>query len=214
MDLRGPLEIAFIDVDETLVQFDIDWDRVRLETRYFLKEADIRSPRGLHVMLCKLAESRPDLLLRALENLRNHEYKGIERSKGTPGAESLLHFLSRNNILLYAVSTNDAGAIEKILKKHGLKEYFAGIIGRTNTFQGFRLLKPNPIAVLHTLQGLHIHRSHAIVIGNSVTDAKLARSAHMQGYIYSSTLQSKRNIVVAKTLGDLKATILKKWKFL
>ncbi|MFE6285576.1 HAD family hydrolase [Streptomyces sp. NPDC057877] len=92
----------------------------------------------------------------------------------TPRADDLVRQLARRGVRLAVVTNNAPGAATAYLDRAGLRDHFASVRGRTSD-PG--LMKPHPDVLHRALDDLGLAPAHAVMIGDTGTDAEAARSA-------------------------------------
>lgn len=105
----------------------------------------------------------------------------------TLGAASFLEACEQTGRPVVIVSNNAADAIEVYLNQHGLADKVAKVLGRP--YGTPNLMKPHPELVRLALDALGRQPSDCVMIGDSVTDIEVSRSAGVHAIGYAKTPQ-------------------------
>lgn len=121
----------------------------------------------------ELPEARLDLLLR--EFLAYYEEHIVDETTLFPGAQRALDRLADAGFRL-AVCTNKPERLSRLLlSRLGVANRFAAICGR----ETFPVFKPDPDALLLTIDAAGGDVRHAVMVGDSRTDVTTARNARV-----------------------------------
>lgn len=103
----------------------------------------------------------------------------------TPGARTLLAALHAAGTPVVIVSNNAAEPIRVYLERYALTAYVRDVVGRP----GLRpdLMKPHPHTVERALAIAEVDAPRAVLIGDSVSDIEVARTAHVLSIGYAKT---------------------------
>jgi len=121
----------------------------------------------------ELSAPRLDLLLR--EFLAHYEEHIVDETTLFPGALSALDRLAEEGFRL-AVCTNKPERLSRVLlSRLGVANHFAAICGR----ETFPVFKPDPAALLLTIDAAGGDSRRAVMVGDSRTDVTTARNARV-----------------------------------
>ncbi|MFF0428987.1 HAD family hydrolase [Streptomyces sp. NPDC004520] len=93
----------------------------------------------------------------------------------TPGAAEALRAARSAGRGVAVVSNNSAECVRTFLKRHGLDEYAAKIVGRPS--EQPHLMKPNPFPLITAAELMHVDVTSCTLIGDSLTDIQAAHAA-------------------------------------
>jgi phosphoglycolate phosphatase len=79
--------------------------------------------------------------------------------------------LTENDVRLGIVSNKSSARIEAVLKREGLRDYFAVIVGAPEK------AKPDPYGIIQATRLLELNVSECVYVGDSITDAMTAKNA-------------------------------------
>jgi len=109
------------------------------------------------------------------EFLTHYSVHIADRSRPFPGLESTLDVLSERGHR-FAVCTNKLERLSiQLLRALNLADHFAAICGQDT----FAVLKPDPEMLHRTIAAAGGERENTIMIGDSLTDIRTARAAHV-----------------------------------
>jgi len=131
------------------------------------------------------------------------------RSVLYPGVREGLDYLQAAGYALGCV-TNKAGRFTlPLLKDLGIYNAFAIVIsGDTLQYR-----KPHPAPLLHAAEFFKLHPSHALMVGDSISDVKAARAAGFMvacvpyGYNHGEDIRDAKPDLLIDTLADLKTEL-------
>ena len=104
-----------------------------------------------------------------------------ERRKDTkliPSTERVLKSLAKR-YRLAIVSGNRRGVIEKILREHGVLNFFETIIGEEDV----KNIKPDPESMLLCLKRMNLNKREALFVGDMVIDIEMGKAAGVKTII-------------------------------
>lgn len=156
------------DLDGTLVDLDVDWDRVDREVRAACREQGIDP--GEDDAWGLLARARTRGCLEEVETvIAEHEVPGAKLSDRLDLADHV------ENLPVPAAvcSLNCEEACRTALTVHGLEAHVDVVIGRDTV----DTWKPDPAPLVAAVDGLGIDRPEAMFIGDSERDAITAHRA-------------------------------------
>lgn len=155
------------DLDNTLVYLDVDWEAARREA------AGILRARGLDVDGLALWDVFQMAVDRGYRDqvesaIIEHERKGARTSERLRLADALPH-----KVPVGVCSLNSEAACRIALELHGLDGHVDLLAGR-DTFDSF---KPDPEALLSTIEGIGATPENTLFVGDGDKDAKTAQRA-------------------------------------
>ena len=104
-----------------------------------------------------------------------YDLRSIEICPLFPGLEEMLRTLRDAEILISIASSKRRHLIDTVLEYHNLVHYFALVVGAEEV----KKHKPDPEAVLFSLEKLGIAGDDSVVIGDSSFDLDMARNANV-----------------------------------
>jgi len=129
-----------------------------------------------------------------------------KRSRLYPGVREGLDYLKQAGYSLGCVTNKAAQFTEPLLKDLGIYDYF-GIVVSGDTLAH---KKPHPAPLLHAAEFFKVEPSHALMVGDSISDVKAARAAGFgiacvpYGYNHGEDIRSARPDLVIENLATLK----------
>jgi phosphoglycolate phosphatase len=127
--------------------------------------------RGFAVHGAELAQSRLELLVQ--DFLARYEDRIADQTRLFPGAQAAIDRFAKAGFQL-AVCTNKPERLSKLLlSRLGVHDRFAAICGR----ETFPVYKPDPRALLLTIEAARGDPRRAVMVGDSKTDVDTARRA-------------------------------------
>jgi HAD superfamily hydrolase (TIGR01509 family) len=112
------------------------------------------------------------------------EIGAVHSATPTAGAGAFLGACHATGLPVAIVSNNSSAAVVTYLKKHGLDQNAALVVGRTSDNPA--LMKPNPHLVHLALARLSAYPTTALLIGDSATDVEAARTAGVPALGYAN----------------------------
>jgi HAD superfamily hydrolase (TIGR01509 family) len=186
--VRTPLKVkaVIMDLDGTIVDFNLDYKASRAEIIQFLREE------GFPQSLFSLNDNLFEILNKAQIFLKNHrkdrqvekvkksifsiaEKYELEAARTTsliPGIREALKAIKRMKLKLALFTVNGKNSVNHILRTFNLKGYFDAVITRDDVL----VVKPNPVHLKAALDALNVKPKEAVVVGDSVWDMKSARA--------------------------------------
>ena len=122
-------------------------------------------------------EPDPALLAKALP-IYFELYKDnlSKRSRLYPGVKEGLQFLLDAGYKLGCITNKAAAFTEPLLKDLGIYDYFQIVVSGDT----LPVKKPDPLPLLHAARFFKVDPSHALMVGDSISDVKAARAAGFQ----------------------------------
>ena len=137
--------------------------------------------------------------------LRHYEQQLNQSTTIYEGVEDLLTCLTEQGIRIAICTNKMARFVPGILKKQGIESYIEYIVGGDT----FSEKKPNPLPLKRICEHFDIDTPHALMIGDSQSDAKSANAAEIpailleQGYSQGVDLHSLNSFVVKSAIKNL-----------
>jgi phosphoglycolate phosphatase len=122
-------------------------------------------------------EPDPALLAKALPiYLELYKENLSKRSCLYPGVKEGLQFLHDAGYKLGCITNKAAAFTEPLLKDLGIYDYFQIVVSGDT----LPVKKPDPLPLLHAARFFKVEPSHALMVGDSISDVKAARAAGFQ----------------------------------
>jgi len=99
-----------------------------------------------------------------------------KRSRLYPGVKEGLQFLHDAGYKLGCITNKAAAYTEPLLKDLGIYDYFQIVVSGDT----LPVKKPDPLPLLHAARFFKVEPSHALMVGDSISDVKAARAAGFQ----------------------------------
>ena len=152
-------------------------------------------------------EPDPALLAKALP-LYFELYKEnlSQRSRLYPGVKEGLQFLHDAGYKLGCITNKAAAFTEPLLKDLGIYDYFQIVVSGDT----LPVKKPDPLPLLHAARFFKVEPSHALMVGDSISDVKAARAAGFQvicmsyGYNHGMDIRDSNPDAVIDSMAELK----------
>jgi len=138
--------------------------------------------------------------------LDKYEMENIESTCLIPGMLQILQTLNRMGFKLGLLTVNGQKATDVILKRYGLNCYFQAVISR----EAAPRFKPNPLHLEALLAALEVVPKEVVVVGDSVSDVKVAHALKAIAIGVLGGLASKEDLLRAGTdyISDSPADLL------
>ncbi len=175
------------DLDNTLIQSRIDFQKMKTEVFKFLKEKDLlperikQSELAQHTTSTLIQAVKEEKLLNEIQELelwqlvKTIEAEGMRKSELEPGAEQLIKTL-KNQVTLTIFTNNSVFAAKEALKRLGILSEFDLIVGR----EQIQTLKPSGEGIFQVIQAFPgIHHEQWLFIGDSWIDGMAAKNANI-----------------------------------
>ena len=180
------IKAAVFDLDGTLVEFNLDYKRLRCEVINFL------SKQGLPVSLFSTNDRVTNIVEKAKRLMANtgksereirevertifsvvdqHEMEAARTTRIIPGVIPTLKALKKKPLKLGIFTINGRGPTEYVLKRFRLEEFFDAVVSREDTSE----VKPSPEHLKAVLKILDSKPQQTIVVGDSESDMRCAR---------------------------------------
>lgn len=115
------------------------------------------------------------------------EVEAAETCKPTPGAHDLLNALHRRGTPVVIVTNNAAEAVDTYLRRWNLTDMVLRVVGRPAHRPD--LMKPHPHTIEEALRVLEVEPGSTVLVGDSVSDIEVARTAHVPSIGYAKNPQ-------------------------
>ncbi len=171
------MRAVLFDLDNTLVHLEVDWngffEKVPKLFRDFPENVSFEDM--LKVADKRFFELPKDSMTRRklLELNQSFEFEGVEKGYVLPYAREVLESLQRKT-KVGIVSSNLHETVERALKRFQLSSYVDCIVGKEDAPP-----KPNPEHALKALRLLQAEPKDAVMVGDSLMDAKCAFDARI-----------------------------------
>jgi HAD superfamily hydrolase (TIGR01509 family) len=204
------IKAVIFDLHGTIVEYKVNSKAARAEVIQFLTEQGIPqsffSPNESYFdALNKLesyvkeqpakGKSYQQMRKRVFEILDKYEMENIETTCLIPGMLETLQTLKKMGFKLGLLTVNGQKATDRILAKYGLKDYFQAVIAREMAPR----FKPNPLHLEALLKMLEVNPEEAVVVGDSVSDVKVAHAVKAIAIGVLGGLASKDDLLSAGT---------------
>ena len=103
------------------------------------------------------------------------ERKALSRTGPIAGVRDVIAQLDKEGHVIAVVTNNGAKPVTDFLIEHHLVAFVDAVIGRDPTRP--EQLKPSPVLVERALAVLEVEPSHAVFIGDSISDVEAGRAA-------------------------------------
>jgi phosphoglycolate phosphatase len=155
------------DLDGTLVELDVDWGAARRDVAGALSARGVdTTDRSLWDLL--LLGEEAGLRATVEERLTAHEREGARTATHLPLADVLPH-----DVPVGVCSLNSEAACRVALELHGIDDYVDALVGRDT----LEVHKPDPGALLGTLDRLPVDGATSLFVGDSPRDRETADAA-------------------------------------
>ena len=157
-------------------------------------------------------EPDPALLAKALP-IYFELYKDnlSKRSRLYPGVKEGLQFLLDAGYKLGCITNKAAAFTEPLLKDLGIYDYFQIVVSGDT----LPVKKPDPLPLLHAARFFKVEPSHALMVGDSISDVKAARAAGFQvicmsyGYNHGQDIRDAHPDAVIDSMAELSGLLAK-----
>jgi len=157
-------------------------------------------------------EPDPALLAKALPIYFELYKKNLsKRSCLYPGVKEGLQFLRDAGYKLGCITNKAAAFTEPLLKDLGVYEYFQIVVSGDT----LPVKKPDPLPLLHAARFFKVEPSHALMVGDSISDVKAARAAGFQvicmsyGYNHGQDIRDAHPDAVIDSMVQLSGLLAK-----
>jgi len=154
----------------------------------------------------------PALLAKALPIYFDLYKKNLsQRSRLYPGVKEGLQFLHDAGYKLGCITNKAAAFTEPLLKDLGIYDYFRIVVSGDT----LPVKKPDPLPLLHAARFFKVEPSHALMVGDSISDVKAARAAGFQvicmsyGYNHGQDIRDAHPDAVIDSMVQLSGLLAK-----
>jgi phosphoglycolate phosphatase len=166
-------EVVVVDLDNTLVSLEVDWDAVRERLADIAERAEVLvEQHGIWpLMEAARQPGREPLLAEMEEVVKEAELAG---ARG-PRNQALVEWLDANaaGTPLSVLSLNSRDAVKRALDAHGLQERVEHIVGREDV----RRVKPDPQGMLILAERHGVEPGRILFVGDKDGDRECAENA-------------------------------------
>lgn len=165
--MTAEYDAVVYDLDGTLVELDVDWERVTAEA------AAVLSARGIDTAEMNLWDvlttaEEQGLRRKVEEVITDHEREGARSSRRLPIADEL-----PVDVPAAVCSLNSEVACRIALELHGLDSHITALVGRDTVEEE----KPDPEPLLTAIRALDVEPSQSLFIGDTQRDRRTAQQA-------------------------------------
>ena len=134
-----------------------------------------------------------------------------KRSRLYPGVKEGLQFLHDAGYKLGCITNKAAAYTEPLLKDLGIYDYFQIVVSGDT----LPVKKPDPLPLLHAARFFKVEPSHALMVGDSISDVKAARAAGFQvicmsyGYNHGQDIRDAHPDAVIDSMVQLSGLLTK-----
>ena len=157
-------------------------------------------------------EPDPALLAKALPiYFELYKENLSQRSRLYPGVKEGLQFLHDAGYKLGCITNKAAAFTEPLLKDLGIYDYFQIVVSGDT----LPVKKPDPLPLLHAARFFKVEPSHALMVGDSISDVKAARAAGFQvicmsyGYNHGQDIRDAHPDAVIDSMVQLSGLLAK-----
>lgn len=198
-DFLPKLKVFIFDMDGTLVDSRLDFDRMREELGF---------PQGVPLLehIDSIKDQTDEKTLNYyFEVIHRHELEGARNSELMPGVREFLHFLEEFGVKTAVLTRNNLEVTELTFSKWNLN--FSQVLSRDCVTRP----KPHPEGLLKICQELEANPYEAVYMGDFLFDLEAAHNAGMKAILYTpkeqellTELDEKADVTVRcfKTLKD------------
>ena len=167
---NGRVEAVIFDLDGTLTEPYLDFDRIRVEMGLSVDSGPV-----WEAMAAMSGEQRS----RAAAILDRHEQRAIRESKLNAGTRETLDAINAAGIPIGILTRNTCANAEAVCTKHGLK--FDAVIGRDEG-----PVKPDAFGVLELCKKFCVEPAQTLVVGDYLYDLQSARAAGAKAVLFKT----------------------------
>ena len=166
-------EVVVVDLDNTLVKLEVDWNGLRREL------AALASAAGIETRDPGIRPLMDGARLPGMETLRAEMEQVLTEAEvagaSGPRNEALVRWLP-DEIPVSVLSLNSRRAVEAALELHGLSERVEHVVGREDVLHG----KPDPEGMRVLAEKHGVEPARMLLVGDAETDRLCAERAGAQ----------------------------------
>jgi phosphoglycolate phosphatase len=166
-------DVVVVDLDNTLVKLQVDWDAVRKRLAEVADRAEVLVERhGIWPLMEAARQPGREPLLEEMERIvTKAELAGADG----PRNQALVEWLDANasTTPLSVLSLNSRHAVKRALDSHGLSERVSHVVGREDV----RRVKPDPEGMLVLAERHGVEPGRILFVGDKEGDRECADSA-------------------------------------
>lgn len=180
------IKAVIFDLDGTLIDFNIDYKRIRAEARTFLTSQGIPSclfsrNESVFEMLKKTeiymrnngaSDEKIEVLRRKVfETAEKSELEAARTTQLLPGVAETLKILKKMNVKMGISTINSRKSASYVLERFHIAHFFDAVATRDDVPE----VKPNPLHVETVLKTLGVKPFEALMVGDWSGDMKTAK---------------------------------------
>lgn len=164
-------EVVVVDLDNTLVKLEVDWDALRGELADVAARAEVLVERhGIWPLMEAARQPGREPLLAEMEEIVT---AAEVRGAGGPRNQSLVDWLERKDLPTSVLSLNSRHAVKRALENHDLAGRVEHIVGREDV----RRVKPDPEGMLTLARRHGVEPERILFVGDKDGDRECAEAA-------------------------------------
>ncbi|MEA2432321.1 MAG: phosphoglycolate phosphatase [Thermoleophilaceae bacterium] len=166
-------EVVVVDLDNTLVHLEVDWDALRGRLAELAERAEVLVERhGIWPLMEAARQPGREPLLAEMEQVVTEAE--LEGARG-PCNQALVEWLDKNaaGTPLSVLSLNSRRAVQLALETHGLADRVAHVVGREDV----RRVKPDPEGMLILAERHGVKPEAILFVGDKDGDRECAEAA-------------------------------------
>jgi len=202
------IRTVILDLDGTIVDFNLDYKSVRAEVIQFLtkqgfpssmfsmKESIFNMLKKAEIYMTNNGSEERDVA-RVKESVlsvaNRHELEAASTTSLMPGVLETLKTLKRMNLKTAIFTVNGKKSTDYILNRFRLKHFFDATITRESA----SAVKPDPAHLEAALRALNVEPDEAIVAGDSKWDMRCARKLNVTAVGVATGISSPKELMRA-----------------
>ncbi|MEA2426375.1 MAG: phosphoglycolate phosphatase [Thermoleophilaceae bacterium] len=166
-------DVVVVDLDNTLVKLEVDWDAVRERLAQIAERAEVLVERhGIWPLMEAARQPGREPLLAEMERIVTEAELAGARG---PRNQALVDWLDRNaaGTPLSVLSLNSRHAVQRALEAHGLDGRVEHVVGREDV----RRVKPDPQGMLVLAERHGVEPGRILFVGDKDGDRECAEAA-------------------------------------
>lgn len=193
MDEQKSVKAVLFDLDGTLVNLPINYDRVRerlkeLFTRYHLDSEFKPLVQSIETCLKELkTKNFQDDKIEKIRKLAydvvdEEELRAVKSSRLIPGSKEILAFAKKRNLFIAIFTRNGSKCTQEVFKKYRLPR--PQIIASRDRVEK---LKPEKEHVLYILDKLQLSAEECVIVGDSIHDVSAGKELNIKAILLRDT---------------------------